>query len=73
MTTTTALNTTTTTADAVEIGDVIITLGKVTFNTPAVVTDVKRYNGKMVWFVTANGGFYPMAIVGPKTAAILAA
>lgn len=69
----TSTETTTTTAAEVKVGDVIITLGKVTFNVPAVVTEVKTYNGKTVWFVTKNGGFYPMAIVGPKTPAIVVA
>lgn len=74
MTTTTAtIKTTTITAAELTEGDIVISLGKVTFDEPALVTECKRYNGKLVWAITAKGGFWPMTIVGPKTAAVVAA
>lgn len=73
MTTTTVLNTTTITASELTDGDIVVSLGKVTFTEPALITQTKFYKGKLVWAVTANGGFWPMSIVGPNTPAVVAA
>jgi hypothetical protein len=72
MNTTTAIQTTTITAAELTDGDIVISLGNVTFTEPALVTQTKFYKGKLVWAVTANGGFWPMTIVGPNTPAVVA-
>lgn len=53
-------------------GDIVISVGNTTFDAPATITQVKRYNGKAVAIFTANGGFWPVPAVGANKPCVIA-
>ena len=68
---TTAPTTINTTIAQLNEGDVVLSVGNTTFDAPATITQVKRYNGKAVAIFTANGGFWPVPAVGANKPCVI--